>query len=175
MSGEEQQGSVAEVESPASTEGAAAEPTAPAQPEKPSYDSGWVFQEEQEPVKPTPEPAKPAPAPEPKAPEWNPPVFDPDLFARDGNTYMSWYQRQWLGPVAQAQLQHQREVAELRQQLGQPQIHPAIVNQQFRRAQDGLTAALDRFSHDEAFASVKLRKNVEDYYKGVATQGTERQ
>ena len=35
-----------------------------------------------------------------------------------------------------------------------------------RRAQDGLTAALDRFSHDEAFASVKLRKNVEDYYKG---------
>ena len=160
MSGEEVQGTVSQSE-PTEAPAEAAPETAP---EKPAFETpDWVYEQEPEP-KPEvkPEPAKPAA----NAPRWEPPAFDPDLLARDGDKYMRWYLGGWTGPLAQREVEHQREIAELRSRASEPTIHPAIVSQQMRRAQEGLSKALQRFSGDETFSNPGLRKRVEDYAKG---------
>ena len=161
MPGSDVEGSVSQVET---TETAPAETAPASEPEKAPFEPpSWIYEQEAEPKSEVKAETNPTP---PTEPQWNPPVFDQDLLARDGNKYMDWYQRQWLGPVAQAQLQHQREVEKLKQRLNEPQIHPALINENMRRAQDGLSKALERFSGDPAFASANLRKRMEDYYKG---------
>ena len=109
--------------------------------------------------------SKPEPAPEPQKQQWEFPTFDPDLFARDGDNYMRWYQQRVLGPIAQSQIEQERRYKELQDRVATPTIHPAIVNEQMRRAQTGLVKALEKFEADEAFASPRLRKSVEEFYK----------
>ncbi len=161
MTAVEVEGSVSEVETPEpSTESSGGE-SAPAE-KAPFEPPEWVFNV------PDDEPKKEEASnkePEPKGQPWSPPQFDPDLFARDGDRYMQWYQRQWMGPVAQSQLEHERQLKELADKIQSPSIHPAIVNEQMRRAQAGLLKALQNFEADEAFSSPRLRKSVEEFYK----------
>jgi hypothetical protein len=162
MAGIDVEGSVSEttpetVPSEATPEAAPAE-KAPFEPPQ------WLY--EQTPEDPQKEAAKPTPQAEPQR-EWNAPTFDPDLFARDGDRYMQWFMRGFLGPLAQSQIAQEQRFKELQDRVSAPAtIHPALVNDQMRRAQTGLSVALEKFSGDAAFASPVVRKRVEDYYKG---------
>lgn len=155
------EGSVSQVETPTETAPETAPTETPVE-KAPFEPPSWIYE--------APKEEAPQEALKPKEPdrprqEWTPPVFDPDLFARDGNQYMQWYQRAWMGPVAQAQLEQEQRFKELQDRVASPTIHPAIVNEQMRRAQTGLVKALEKFEADEAFASPRLRKSVEEFYK----------
>ncbi len=161
MTGVDVEGSVSQVEAPEPS----AEPAVETPVEKAPYEPpSWVFESQAEEA-PRAEP-KVEPKTEAAQKQWEFPTFDPDLFARDGDRYMRWYQQQMLGPVAQSQIEHEWQLKELRDQLSSPAIHPALVNEQMRRAQNGLVSALQKFEADDAFSSPTLRKKVEDYYKG---------
>jgi len=156
------EGSVSQVEAPTETAPETAPTETPVE-KAPFEPPEWIYEAPpEEAPKEAAKPAAPAPAPQQ---EWTPPVFDPDLFARDGNQYMQWFMRGYLGPVAQAQLAQEQRYKELQDRVSTPTIHPAIVNEQMRRAQSGLVKALEKFEQDEAFASPKLRKSVEAFYK----------
>jgi len=157
------------VETPTETPAESSPSEAVESPKVPFETPGWVYAADDETAKPAPaaRPEPPKPAPEVKAPQWEPPTFDPDLLARDGDRYMRWYQQQFVGPIAQAYLEQQKALEEIRSRASEPGIHPALVNQQMRRAQEGLSQALERFSSDPALANAGLKKRVEDYYRGL--------